>query len=157
MKVKIYIETSLAGPCSPKEGYYAVLIEYQTQKGPATIGFAGMEEETTYHRSTLLGIVLALQKLKDSCEAVIYTHCTFIKGMYEQGKLEQWEREEWKKSTGEEVKNKKLWQQFFDEVKRMGGHDKITFRYSKHNDYRKLLKQKIEEKREEVKKNDVKF
>lgn len=141
MKAKIYIETSLAGPCV-KDGWYAVAIECETQKGPAMIGTVGMEKETTYYRSVLLAVVLALRKLKP-CEAEIHTRCTFIKGMYEQGQPENWRRAEWKKATGDEVENRELWQQFFDEINRMGGRDKITFRHSKNHAYSDLLRDKI--------------
>lgn len=35
-EVRIYIETTLAGPCV-KDGFYAALIECRTKKGPATL------------------------------------------------------------------------------------------------------------------------
>lgn len=148
-EVKIYIETSLAGP-GVRDGWYAAIVEYITSKGPATIGLVGMEAETTYYRSVLLAIVLAMKKLKCPCSIKIYTSCHFIKGIYEQNQIEAWRRAEWKKSTGEEVANKELWQQFFEEVERMGGRDKIEFRYSKFNDYRDLMRKKIADKRAEA-------
>lgn len=139
-EVKIYIETSLAGPCV-KDGWYAAILECQTAKGPATKGFVGMEEKTTYNRSALLAAVKALQKLKP-CRAVIYTNCAFIINTFENGRLEDWRRAEWRKASGEEVKNKELWQQFLEEEKRVG---KIGFRFSKHHDYRPLLQEMIAE------------
>lgn len=71
MEVKIFIESSIAGPCV-KDGWYAAIIECQTSKGPATMGLSGMEKETTYYRSILLAILMALKKLKP-CKAIIYT------------------------------------------------------------------------------------
>lgn len=139
-EVKIYIETSLAGPCV-KDGWYAAVLECQTAKGPATKGFVGMEEKTTYNRSTLLAVVKALQKLKP-CQVLIYTNCAFIINTFENGRLEDWRRSEWHKASGEEVKNKELWQQFLEEEKRVG---KIGFRFSKHHDYRPLLREMIAE------------
>lgn len=144
-EVRIYVETSLRGPCL-KDGWYAAVIECQTKKGPAMIGLVGMERETTYYRTTLIAIVEAIKRLKKPCRIEICTYCHFVKGIYEQNLLEAWHREEWKKATGKEVENKELWQQFFDEVKRMGGTDKIRFRYSKSNDYRDLMRRKIAEK-----------
>ena len=44
------------------------------------------------------------------------------------------------------------WQQFFDEVKRMGGGEKIRFRYSKSNDYRDLMRRMIAKNQEDVRK-----
>ena len=145
-EVRIYIETSLRGPCL-RDGWYAAVIECQTKKGPATAGLVGMERETTYYRSTLLAIVKAMKKLNRPCTVVIHTYCQFVKGIFEQGLLESWHREEWRKSSGEEVENRELWRQFFDEAKRMGGTDKITFQYSKSNVYRDLMRRMIEEDR----------
>ncbi|QDW74385.1 hypothetical protein FND36_10290 [Lachnospiraceae bacterium KGMB03038] len=139
-EVKIYIETSLAGPCV-KDGWYAAVLECQTEKGPATKGFVGMEEKTTYNRSTLLAMVEALKKLKP-CRVLIYTNCAFVINTFENGRLEDWRRAEWHKASGEEVKNKELWKQFLEEGKRM---EKIGFRFSKHHDYRPLLKEMIAE------------
>lgn len=143
MNVKIYIETSLRGPAI-KDGYYASVIEYQTSKGPAILGQVGKEADTTYNRSTLLAIVGALKKLKPKTEVLIYTHCAFVKNIYERGTLEDWKREEWVKPSGEEVANSALWQQFLTESERVG---KIDFRFSKFNDYIDFMQEKIEERR----------
>lgn len=150
-EVRSYIETSLRGPCL-KDGWYAAVIECETKKGPATVGLVGMERETTYYRTTLLAIVEAIKRLKRPCRIEICTYCQFVKGIYEQNLLESWHREEWKKSSGEDVENKELWQQFFDEVKRMGGDGKIRFRYSKCNDYRDLMRRMIAKNQEEARK-----
>lgn len=149
MKVKIYIGSSLAGPCV-KDAWYAAILEYQTKKGPATLGISGGEKETTYYRTILLAIVAALKRLKP-CDVTIYTDCGFIKNMYENGTAEHWQRSEWVKSDGGEVANKELWQQFFDEVKRLGGKNSIKFHFSKHHDRKGELRELIEKQR----KNDI--
>lgn len=146
MEVKIFIESSIAGPCV-KDGWYAAIIECQTSKGPATMGLSGMEKETTYYRSVLLAILMALKKLKP-CKAIIYTDCSFIKNMYENGTAEQWRRTEWTKSDGKDVANKELWQQFFDEIERLGGKGKITFQFSKHHDYKDSIRELIQKNKE---------
>lgn len=147
-EVKIFIETTLAGPCV-KDGWYAALLECQTSKGPATRWLVGMEEKTTYHRSVLLAIIYAFKKLKP-CRVIIYTRCSYIIGNYQQDRPEGWSRSEWKKPTGEEVKNKDLWQEFLDEINRLGGKDKITFQFSKHHDYKDFLMKKIQKRQEEL-------
>ena len=149
-EVKIYIETTLAGPCV-KDGWYAAILVCQTRKGPETRWIAGMEKKTTYHRSVLLAAIYALKKLKP-CRVLIHTKCSYIIGNYQEDRPEGWSRSEWKKPTGEEVKNKDLWKEFLDEVNRLGGKDKITFQFSKHHDYKDFLMEKIQENQEEVKK-----
>ena len=136
--VRIYIETSLSGPCV-KDGWYAAILECQTERGPVTRELVGMERKTTYNRSTLLAIVKALKKLKP-CKVLIYTNCAFVINTHENGRLEDWKRSEWHKASGEEIKNKELWQQFLEEEKRM---TEIGFRFSKHHDYRHLLQEMI--------------
>lgn len=152
-EVKIYIETTLAGPCV-KDGWYSALLECQTKKGPATTWLVGMEEKTTYYRSVLLAIIYALKRLKP-CRATIYTRCSYIVGIYEQGTLEGWSRSEWKKSTGEDVKNMDLWQQFQEEISRLGGKEKIGFQFSKSHVYKAFLTGKMKEKQKEYEKRQA--
>lgn len=67
-------------------------MECQTSKGPAVKGICGEEQETTYYRLVLLGIVKSLKILNAPCNATLYTDCIFIKNMIENGKPEQWKR-----------------------------------------------------------------
>ena len=133
-QVKIYIKTSLQGP-AVKDGRYAAVVEYIAKSGPVIRKIAGEEKETTYHRSVLLAMLKALKILNVACDVTIYTDCIFVKNTVERGSPENWRRSEWKKPSGEEVKNKELWQQFVEEMDR----HKIAFRFSKHNDYCDLL------------------
>lgn len=139
--VKIYIGTQLKGPCV-KDGRYAAVVEYISRAGPVTREVVGMEEGTTYYRSVLLAVVKSLKILNVECSATIYTDCVFVKNTVERGNPEAWKRAEWKKPDGEEVKNKELWQQFAElqEVHEIG------FRFSKHNDYSKRLRELVAEK-----------
>lgn len=129
-EVKIYIGTSLHGPCISK-GNWAAIVECQTKKGPATRGIKGTEEKSTYYRLVLLAIVNALYLLNTACAVTVYTDCTFVKNMIEQGRPEQWQRAEWKAPAGGKRKNKELWQQYQELSRR----HKIAVRFSKYNDY----------------------
>lgn len=138
--VKIYVKTSLRGPCI-KDGKYAAIAECMTSKGPVTRQITGSEEKTTYYRSVLLAIVKALEILNTECSVTIYTDCAFIKNTAERGCMEDWRRSEWKKSGGEEVINKELWQQFLDQMDR----HIIAFRFSKINAYAEKLEELLTE------------
>ncbi|MCI6467040.1 MAG: hypothetical protein MSA90_16435 [Faecalicatena sp.] len=140
-EIKIYVKTSLCGT-GIRNGSYAAIVECQTSKGPVTREITGKEESTTYYRSVLLGIVKALEILNTPCSVTIYTDCTYIKNIAERGSPESWRRSEWKKPSGEEVKNRELWQQFLEQM------DKhiIAFHFSRHNDYVKRLKELLKEK-----------
>lgn len=135
-EVKVFVQTSLRGPCI-KNGSYAAIIECRTSKGPVTRLVKGAEEKTTYYRLALLGMVKALEILKVPCSITIYTDCVYIKNIAERGSPEVWRRSEWKRSSGEEVKNKELWQQFLE---LMDVHI-ISFKFSKHNDYEEKLEE----------------
>lgn len=138
-EVKIYVQTSLHGPCI-KDGRYAAIIECQTSKGEVTREVIGKEEKTTYYRSVLLAIVKALEILNAPCIVTIYTDCIFVKNTAERGSLEVWKRSEWKKPSGKEVKNKELWKQFLEQMDR----HIIAFRFSKYNDYMERLGKLLE-------------
>ncbi len=137
--VKVFVKTSLQGPCI-MDGRYAAVVEYISSKGAVTREVSGGEKGTTYNRSVLLAIIKALNLLNVACDVVVYTDCIFVKNMAERGNLEKWRRSEWKKAGGGEVKNRDLWQQFTE----LADRHKITFRFSKHNDYNQKLKELLE-------------
>lgn len=128
--VKIFVKTSLQGPCI-KDGKYAAVVEYISKKGPVTREISGMEEKTTYHRSVLLAIIKALNLLNVECSVMVYTDSVYVKNTVERGSPRQWRRDEWKKADGDEVKNRDLWQQYTE----LADKHEIAFRFSKHNDY----------------------
>lgn len=138
--VKIYVKTSLRGPCI-KDGKYAAIVECMTSKGPVTRQITGREEKTTYYRSVLIAITKALELLNTECSVTIYTDCVFVKNTAERGSPEAWRRSEWKRPGGSEVRNKELWQQFLEQMER----HIIAFRFSKYNDYEERLKELLAE------------
>lgn len=145
--VNIYIGTQLKGPCI-KDGSYAGIAEYITSAGPVTREIKGMEKQTTYYRSVLLAIVKTLNLLNVVCSVTIYTDCVFVINTVDRGNPEGWKRAEWKKPSGEEVKNKELWQQFLE----LQQKHKIGFQFSKHGKYQERLRELIAEEKE---KSDV--
>lgn len=137
--VKVFVKTSLQGPCI-MDGRYAAVVEYISSKGAVTREVVGEEKETTYNRSVLLAIIKALNLLNVACDVLVYIDCIFVKNMAERGNLDNWRRSEWKKADGGEVKNRDLWQQFTD----LADKHKIAFRLSKFNDYSEKLKELLE-------------
>lgn len=137
--VKVFVKTSLQGPCI-RDGRYAAVVEYISSKGAVTREISGEEKETTYNRSVLLAVIRALDLLKVACSVTVYTDCVFVKNTAERGSLEDWRRSEWKKAGGGEVKNQDLWQQFTE----LADRHEIVFRFSKHNDYSHRLTELLE-------------
>lgn len=117
MRVDIYIETEIKGPYIRDSKWKSTLCcglrgkEYQKV-------VEGQEKNTTFHRCTLIAILESLKALKPGNEVVIHTYDLFTAGQMTNGNPETWRRQEWKTSKGTEVKNKELWQQVLDEIKR---------------------------------------
>lgn len=133
-KVRIFIKTNIKGP-QVKTGQYVAIVEYVTGKGPVTREISGSEDNSTYNRLVLIGIVQALMILRETCEIKIYTDNRFVAASIEQNRTELWQRSEWKKPTGDNVKNMELWQQYAYLAE---GHE-IGVRNSKINVYDKRL------------------
>ena len=132
--VKIYIETSFAGPVV-KDGKYAAALVFTKGGQDFTRTVHGEENETTYNRCTLMAIICAMQKLNQPCRLVIYTRNAYIKNMVEQGNPEKWRRAEWKRAAGGSVQNRELWELFLDEAQK----HKIEFML-KGEEYAAILK-----------------
>ncbi len=135
-KVSIYIETSLKGPCV-KDGWYATTLEYVKTNGEIeTRNVFGTEEETTYHRLVLLGIVKTLDLLNVGCDVTVYTDSKYIINQVECENPEAWNRSEWLNAKGKGVIHKDLWQQFLEQKEK----HQITLTLSKHHEYSMWLK-----------------
>lgn len=116
--VTIYTETTLKGPCI-KDGKYAAVVEFEKKNGQTvTRNVFGEEKETTYHRSTLLACLKALELLNVPCQAHIFTSDQLIITAMERSDLEKWERSEWKNSKNEDLKNKDLWKLFKEQLEK---------------------------------------
>lgn len=138
-EVKIYIETTLKGP-AVRRGKHAAIVEFIKRDGePETREIYGEEEETTFYRSTLLAAVRAMKLLTCPCRVQIYTSCIFLASMAGNGNLEAWRRAEWKKSSGEDVKNKELWQEYAE----MAEKHKITFALGKQHAYSRYMQRQV--------------
>ena len=68
--VKVFVKTSLQGPCI-RDGRYAAVVEYISSRGAVTREISGEEKGTTYHRSVLLAISEALDLLKVECSVTV--------------------------------------------------------------------------------------
>lgn len=141
MKVEIYTETTIKGPCSMRTGKYAVLVECQTKKGLAQKGKVREEEWTTFHRSALLAVLDGLNMLKDSCEVKAYTPDAMLVNMIRQGNVEKWKREEWRRPQDKELRNQELWQQLWEQTQK----HRLTFVYTKHNKYSAELAERMQQ------------
>ena len=137
MKVQIYTETTIKGPAI-KAGKYAAIVEYKKQSGEIEKREVVNEEKwTTFHRTSLLAVLAGMNMLIKRCEVTVYTADALLVGMVREGNIEKWKRAEWKRGQDKEVKNKDLWQQLDEALKK---HD-VAFVYTKQNAHSEELKE----------------
>ena len=102
MKFKIYTDGACSG--NPGRGGWAAII--LDGKGQSSI--SGSENKTTNNRMELMAPIMALKKIKNKSEIIIYTDSRYVKdGITEW--IKKWKLNNWKSSNKKPVKNKDLW------------------------------------------------
>ena len=65
----------------------------------------------------LTAVIEGLKKLKFPCEVDICSDSAYVVNAFEQKWIYGWLKKDWKNSSGEEVKNKELWQALYNLIK----------------------------------------
>ena len=118
--VEIYTDGACSGNPGPG-GWGAILIYGGNQRE-----LSGGESETTNNRMELLGVITALEALKEPCRVEMYTDSQYISNAINLGWLRSWIAKGWKRKGGE-VKNPDLWQRLVPLLER---HD-VRFHWVK--------------------------
>ena len=106
-KVTIYTDGACSGNPGPG-GWGAILIYGEHYRE-----ISGGDADTTNNRMELLGVINALEKLKEPCEVELYTDSQYISDAINKGWLVSWRQKGWKRREGE-LKNPDLWQRVWD-------------------------------------------
>ena len=102
MKLKVYTDGACSGNPG-KGGWAAVILD-----GKSQTSISGSENKTTNNRMELLAPIMALKKIKNKSEIIIYTDSRYVKdGITEW--IKKWKLNNWKNSNKKPVKNKDLW------------------------------------------------
>ena len=102
MKFKIYTDGACSGNPG-KGGWAAIILDGKDQSS-----ISGSENKTTNNRMELMAPIMALKKIKNKSEIVIYTDSRYVKdGITEW--IKKWKLNNWKSSSKKPVKNKDLW------------------------------------------------
>ena len=102
MKFKIYTDGACSGNPG-KGGWAAIILDGKDQSS-----ISGSENKTTNNRMELMAPIMALKKIKNKSEIVIYTDSRYVKdGITEW--IKKWKLNNWKSSNKKPVKNKDLW------------------------------------------------
>ena len=101
--VTIYTDGACSG--NPGPGGWGAILQY----GAAEKELSGGEHQTTNNRMELLGVINALQALREPCIVDLYTDSQYICNAINQHWLDGWKKAGWKRKGGE-LKNPDLWQ-----------------------------------------------
>ncbi len=102
-RVNIYTDGSSLG--NPGKGGYGAVLEYNGIEKELSQGYT----RTTNNRMELLGVICALQSLKEPCIADVYTDSQYVTKAIKEYWLKNWQKNGWKTANKKDVKNKDLW------------------------------------------------
>tara|TARA_B100001559_G_scaffold250229_1_gene213674 strand:- start:1180 stop:1602 length:423 start_codon:yes stop_codon:yes gene_type:complete len=102
MKLKIYTDGACSG--NPGKGGWAAII----LDGKNQLSISGSENKTTNNRMELMAAIMALKKIKNKSEIIIYTDSRYVKDGITNW-IKKWKLNNWKSSNKKPIKNKDLW------------------------------------------------
>jgi len=102
MKYKIYTDGACSG--NPGKGGWAAII--LDEKGQSSI--SGSYNKTTNNRMELMASIMALKKINNKSEVIIYTDSRYVKDGITVW-IKKWKLNNWKSANKKPVKNKDLW------------------------------------------------
>ena len=102
MKYKIYTDGACSG--NPGKGGWAAII--LDEKGQSSI--SGSYNKTTNNRMELTASIMALKKINNKSEIIIYTDSRYVKDGITLW-IKKWKLNNWKSANKKPVKNKDLW------------------------------------------------
>lgn len=143
-RVNLYIYTTVKGP-GTKSGTYTYLLEYITEKGPATLTKQGTLEDATENQAHLRTLRKALERLRKPCEIVIYTDSRYLKQGAEVW-MKGWINTGWINARRKPVANREEWEPVAELLEK----HLATFRVGIDHSYRNWIQtetEKIEKER----------
>ena len=111
-KVIIYTDGACSGNPGPG-GWGAVLIYEENRKE-----ISGGCRETTNNIMEMTAVLEALKALKNDCEVELYSDSAYVVNAFNDKWIDNWKKNGWINSKKEVVKNKELWQELDELVKK---------------------------------------
>lgn len=110
--VEIYTDGACSG--NPGAGGWGAILIYKDTE----LVLSGGEAETTNNRMELMGVIMALNRLKEPCKVNVYSDSAYFVNAIDKGWLDYWMSHGWKTKGKEPVKNVDLWQKIIVELNR---------------------------------------
>jgi len=102
--IEIYTDGACSG--NPGPGGYGAVMLYNGAKKELSEGF----KLTTNNRMELLGVIRALESLKESCEITLYSDSKYVVDGIEKGWARKWQANNWKRNKTDMASNIDLWE-----------------------------------------------
>ena len=119
--VTIYTDGACSG--NPGPGGWGAILQYGTAKKE----LSGSEPSTTNNRMELLGVISALELLKEPCSVDLYSDSKYVIDAIQKGWAVKWRAKNWMRTPKEPAKNPDLWERLLDLLE---VHD-VTFHWVK--------------------------
>ncbi len=103
-QVDIYTDGACSG--NPGPGGWAAILIYNGRERV----LSGGEAQTTNNRMELMGVISALQALKEPCEVELWSDSRYVIDALEKGWAQSWKKKGWKKADKTPAKNPDLWE-----------------------------------------------
>jgi len=109
-EITIYTDGACSG--NPGPGGWGAILEYKGTRRE----MSGGEAQTTNNRMELMGVINALEALKEPCQVRLFSDSQYICNAINQKWLENWKKRGWKRKDGE-LKNPDLWKRLDELLK----------------------------------------
>ena len=103
-KVQIYTDGACSG--NPGKGGYGAVLLYNGARKE----LSGSYLLTTNNRMEIMGVIRALEALKEPCEAEIFTDSKYVVDAIEKGWVKKWRSNRWMRNKSDPAVNVDLWE-----------------------------------------------
>lgn len=107
-RVTIYTDGACSG--NPGPGGYGIILQYGEHRKEMSAGF----DNTTNNRMELLGVITALEALKQPCDVDLYSDSKYVIDAVTKGWAQKWRSKGWMRTPKEPAKNPDLWERLLD-------------------------------------------
>lgn len=110
--VEIYTDGACSG--NPGPGGWGAILCYMGREKE----LSGGEARTTNNRMELMGVIAALEALKEPCRVELYSDSKYVVDALEKGWAASWRKRGWVKSDKKPALNPDLWERLLDLAQR---------------------------------------
>ncbi len=111
--VRIYSDGACSGNPGPG-GWGAIL---QCDEPRAEKELSGAELQTTNNRMEMLGVINALELLREPCRVTVITDSRYVCDAFRKDWISGWIKRDWKTAGKKPVKNQDLWERMLKALK----------------------------------------